>query len=726
MSQDIPPRVRRSSSVLVFTFILGIAIGFSLAYATFDSLHWNFAEKKGPAAIVNTTEPSAPPVEPTPSSSANPEPPGEGEASIPPPETAAAPDAQAIAAVADVKGLWPARHVFITLAGTELDDAAKALLAGFKPGGVVLQPENLGDEAQTQKLVKQIKEAVGLGTGLSSPPFIAVAQEGGANGNPLKVEPAPSAADLGQKGNADEVKQCARAYAEAARKRGINVLLAPVLDPFVTGVSPEDFKPRAFADKPKLVTSLGLAFMEGVLEGGITPVAKFYPGLSAATPVDGTLTIQKTEVRELAELLYSFSEAAAHKVPCILAAPVAVPGLDREDPKRLTPFSPKMIQQLLRGQWAYEGAVLADDLLSPNVPKDKPVEELAVACLSAGCDAMILSNATSAQLTAICQAIAAACAPEGALGPERLSVSKARLDAWQKRIGEHEQTPKETPAQAISPIISQPPNTKMIKHRIQKGETLKGIAKKYSVRTSDLMTWNNLTGPDIRFDTDLLVFVPETPAAPAPEPAKTLEESEGSHPEMELIEGSPEPLKTPAPTLESEKAPETPPPASAPTPEPEKAPETPPPTPAPTPEPEKAPETPPPAPAPTPEPEKAPETPPAPETPKPVDTAQPVETPPSVAEPTMPPPTPSEESPAPESEETVSETSPASPAEATPVPTEQKSEEQEYEFYTVTKGDNLRRIAERFHITEDELAKINQITDHNLIKDGQKLKVPKQ
>jgi len=92
----------------------------------------------------------------------------------------------------------------------------------------------------------------------------------------------------------------------------------------------------------------------------------------------------------------------------------------------------------------------------------------------------------------------------------------------------------------------------------------------------------------------------------------------------------------------------------------------------------------------------------------------------------MPPPTPSEESPAPESEETVSETSPASPAEATPVPTEQKSEEQEYEFYTVTKGDNLRRIAERFHITEDELAKINQITDHNLIKDGQKLKVPKQ
>ncbi len=720
MNHEVPPRVRRSSSVLVFTFILGIAIGFSLAYAVFDSLHWNFAEKKACVTSANTpTELPAPPDTAIPAT-APPEPadvpeePAEGEI-IPSTEPAAPVEA---AAAADVNGLWPARHVFITLAGAELQDAEKTLLAEFKPGGVILQAENLVDEEQTKKLVQQIKEAAGLGTEFSSLPFIAVAQEGGPDFNPLKVEPAPSAADLGQKNDPEDVKRTARSYADAARNRGISVLLAPMLDPFVAGLSPETIKPRSFGEKPRMVTTLGLAFIDGVLEGGVTPVAKFYPALSAAVSVDNVLTIQKTEVRALAELLYSFSEAAAHKVPCLLAAHVAVPGLDRDEPKRPAPFSPKMIQHLLRGQWAYEGVVLADDLASPFAPHDTPVEELAVACLGAGCDAMILSQATPERMTAICQAIASACAAGGVLGPERLSVSKARLEAWQKRLTELTPASKDKPS-APPPVVSQPPNTKLVKHRVQKGETLKGIAKKYGVRSNDLMTWNHLAGPDIRFDTDLVVFVPETPAKEEPTPAITPETVAPQPPVPITEQAAPAetapapPVPDPAAPKATEMAPELP--------SPEKQADSGTTPPAALPE-----GTPPPEPVNPAEAAPSPETPASPEPAKPAEAAPSAEPSAPAPESTTPPSAPPVEEPAPAPQAEAQEIPSPPPAETKPAPAEAKPIETEYDTYTVSKGDNLRRIAERFHIPEAELAKLNQISDPNLIKEGQRIKVPKK
>lgn len=59
-----------------------------------------------------------------------------------------------------------------------------------------------------------------------------------------------------------------------------------------------------------------------------------------------------------------------------------------------------------------------------------------------------------------------------------------------------------------------------IKHKVQKGETLYAISRKYQVSVAQIQAWNNLSGPNIREGQVLLVSAPEGIAIskPAPKP----------------------------------------------------------------------------------------------------------------------------------------------------------------------------------------------------------------
>lgn len=61
---------------------------------------------------------------------------------------------------------------------------------------------------------------------------------------------------------------------------------------------------------------------------------------------------------------------------------------------------------------------------------------------------------------------------------------------------------------------------------------------------------------------------------------------------------------------------------------------------------------------------------------------------------------------------------------AKPVAKETASARESGSVYTVAKGDNPVTIARKFHVSYDELLKINKITDPKKLKIGQKLKIP--
>ena len=411
--------------------------------------------------------------------------------------------------VSDVDGVWPARHLFVTVSGTVLDDTTRDLLSVFKPGGVVLRGENLVDKSQTKRLIDQIKDAVGLGDGFADAPFIAISLEEDA-GSGFGLEDMPSPWELGAGGDADQVNAVARAYAVSARKRGIGIILGPRLDVFRAESMGFEPKTRFLGENVGVVASVGLAFAERIRANGLLPVVGHYPGLGAATRGDnGALAILDDHKTLAVEVIFPFARAADSNIAGLLVGHIAVPVLDEDSPERPASLSPKLVHTLLRDLWSYEGLALADDVTLHPAVSGRPVEELVVEALLAGCDAVLLYDVDGARLAAVCRAVVDRAAVNSVLR-ERLTASKERLSNHLAMLGEP---------------VPKPAGTERTLHTIQRGENLISIASKYGVYVDDLMAWNGLRDADINFGQQLAVYIPK--------PENDLEaalESEGAEP----------------------------------------------------------------------------------------------------------------------------------------------------------------------------------------------------
>ncbi|MBI5095454.1 MAG: LysM peptidoglycan-binding domain-containing protein [Candidatus Hydrogenedentes bacterium] len=428
-------RRRKTSISVLVPYLLMFLIGLSTGYAL-----WGYSSKT-PAPLTTASapevkvpsEPAAPaPDQTAPVAPAQP-------AAVPPspaPKTAAAPAVDETPAVApketlapaDTVGVWPGRHLFIAVKGENLDDDAKAMLREVRPGGVVLLGGNVKNRAQVIKLVQEIKEAAGLGVGLADLPLIAVDQEGGKI-NRLRLENAPSAAELGAKEDADAQK-VGREYAAACVARGIGVLLAPVMDIYEKDVSPATFEDRAFGTKGDTVTTHALAFAAGVADGGVIAVAKHFPGHGASSQdTHDALAVLDRSGYELAKVMFPFAEAARVGTPGIMVGHIAVPVLEN-GVKRPASLSPVIIKSVLRKRLEFRGVVIADDLDMGAIKNDRSVDEAVVESLAAGCDVAMYLDPSPDRIRAVCAAINDA-VTAGKLARADLSESVRRLEGWQ-------------------------------------------------------------------------------------------------------------------------------------------------------------------------------------------------------------------------------------------------------------------------------------------------------
>jgi len=551
---------------LLLTFVVGVAIGFSIAYAFFQG---------GKPALPG----AAAPPEPAPIS-APVEAPVSPEAPITPPAEMPATEAGPVETrptetpTKTEEPLRPGLFLFLGIDGLTLGDETKALLSEVRPSGVVLKADDLSSVEAVTALVSQIKDAVGLGKGMADPPLIAVAQEGGT-ANPLKIGNAPSAEELGRNKDSQAAREAGRACGEAAVKRGIGVLFAPVLN-VREGKTKEGGKAyvasdRVFGSDQGQVTLMGLAFANGISDAGAVPIAKYYPGIGLKPEGENAAAfVINANSQRLAELMYPFSEAAAQGVPGMIVGHVAVPEVDHKIPNRPASISPVLVQTILRGTFHYEGLVLADDVSSDAISAACPPDRALVESLAAGCDGTLFLDARPERVRAACDAFKNAL-DTGALTQDRLMQSRQRWQALAERLATPPAAPKpEAPAaenkaaprtepistpepatveaqpapepaatQDVKPEqtpLSQPPNTEKIVHEIARGETLGKIAAKYGVKPADILAWNGRSDSNIKYGYKLIIYRPikESSAAkdepqsedkvrpveePAPEPA---------------------------------------------------------------------------------------------------------------------------------------------------------------------------------------------------------------
>jgi len=134
------------------------------------------------------------------------------------------------------------------------------------------------------------------------PPFFAVDMEGGPT-NRLKslksLRAMPTARELAELDDA-EVLKWGRKVGEAMRSIGLNLNLAPVLDVASKGHMADN--KRSFSGDPDVVVAKATAFSRGLLEAGVVPIGKHYPGYgSLSGDSDHALVTADWTDAELAE-----------------------------------------------------------------------------------------------------------------------------------------------------------------------------------------------------------------------------------------------------------------------------------------------------------------------------------------------------------------------------------------------------------------------------------------
>jgi len=197
------------------------------------------------------------------------------------------------------------------------------------------------------------------------------------------------------------VQAAAERTAQRMAALGVNVDLAPVLD-VDGGAGPNARDPdglRSFSSDPAVVARYGTAFMEGLLQGSVMPVAKHFPGLGGAT---GNTDYGPAETQPLTALrttgLPPFEAAIGHGAPAVMVSNATVPGLT-EQPASL---SSAVIQGLLHTQLGFHGLVVTDSLSANAITTaGYTTAGAAAAAVEAGADMVLFGSTLTPAETAL-------------------------------------------------------------------------------------------------------------------------------------------------------------------------------------------------------------------------------------------------------------------------------------------------------------------------------------
>jgi beta-N-acetylhexosaminidase len=247
-------------------------------------------------------------------------------------------------------------------------------------------------ESDAQKLkadVRQLQDAASAGD--NPPLLVMVDQEGGDVKRVKDGPPDISPADLGKSGDQDQSHDQGQKTGSYLKGLGVNVDLAPVLDVSQSNTA-DTIKSRTFGSNPDTVATVGVAFAQGLQDGGAIATAKHFPGLGRATvnTDDNAVAIAATS-DQLQNDIKPFRSAVEAGVGIVMVSTASYKTLGANKPAAL---SPAIVKTLLRGQLGYKGVVITDDLEGPAVSTSIPPAVAAASALAAGDDLLLYATRT--------------------------------------------------------------------------------------------------------------------------------------------------------------------------------------------------------------------------------------------------------------------------------------------------------------------------------------------
>ncbi|MNI53380.1 putative lipoprotein YbbD precursor [compost metagenome] len=223
------------------------------------------------------------------------------------------------------------------------------------------------------------------------PLSMSVDQEGGkVSRMPDEYAVIPANSKVGSAGNSETAEVLGQLLAREVLSAGFNMNFAPVLD---INSNPDNpvIGDRSFGSTADVVTSLGIAEMNGIAEAGAIPVVKHFPG-HGDTSVDSHLelpVVNKTAA-QLAKLEWlPFEAAIKANADAVMVAHILYPKLDASKPASL---SQAIIGGLLRGQMGFDGVVITDDLTMGAITEHYTLAAAAIDAVQAGSDILLIAH----------------------------------------------------------------------------------------------------------------------------------------------------------------------------------------------------------------------------------------------------------------------------------------------------------------------------------------------
>ncbi|MFT3856789.1 MAG: beta-N-acetylhexosaminidase [Aquabacterium sp.] len=295
-------------------------------------------------------------------------------------------------------GRAPIEHapVVLDIAGLSLTDDDRRRLQHPLTGGLILFARNWASRTQLTSLCAEIKS-------IRPDMLICVDHEGGrvqrfkTDGfthvpamrrlGEMWMNDGKGAPGSGAMAAMDAATACGYVLASELRACGVDLTFTPVLDLDwgESGVIGD----RAFHSDARVVTALAKSVMHGLLLAGMANCGKHFPGhgwVKADSHVD--VPVDK---RSLKQILADDAKPYAWmstSLTSVMPAHVIYPKVDSQP----AGFSRKWLQDILREQMGFTGAIFSDDLSMEGASVAGNHTQGALAALNAGCDMVLLCN----------------------------------------------------------------------------------------------------------------------------------------------------------------------------------------------------------------------------------------------------------------------------------------------------------------------------------------------
>jgi beta-N-acetylhexosaminidase len=296
--------------------------------------------------------------------------------------------------------------LIIDIAGLTLSQEDRARLKHPLVGGLILFARNWRDREQLSALCRSIKK-------LRADLLICVDHEGGrvqrfktdgfthlppmrALGEMWLAEPKPlSKATAGTRAGpldaCNAATACGYVLGAELRACGVDLSFTPVLD-LDYGAS-SVIGDRAFGRDPRVATLLAKSLMQGLLQSGMANCGKHFPGHGFVRADSHTeIPVDKRSLKAILQDDAAPYRWLSNSLTSVMPAHVIYPKVD----SRPAGFSTTWLNDILRAQFGFTGAVFSDDLSMAGARmldgQQLSYTQAAVAALLAGCDMVLLCN----------------------------------------------------------------------------------------------------------------------------------------------------------------------------------------------------------------------------------------------------------------------------------------------------------------------------------------------